>query len=801
MSTLQMTSALRYFCRAALGQDGTSLTDGQLLEGFVRRREEDAFTALVQRHGPMVFGVCQRLLHNTCDAEDAFQATFLVLVHKAASLHSQETIGNWLYGVAYRVALKARAASVKRRLKESLAMNEHDRAAVDRDGWLDLQPLLDRELNRLPDKYREPVVLCELQGKTRKDVARQLGIPEGTLSSRLATARELLAKRLRRYGLAFSAASLATAMSHGSASACVPASLAVSTVKAAMLFAAGEAAVGGAISAQAAALTKGALQTMFITKLKIATAILLTLGLLGTSTAWLTLQALADKPVKAAAKEPRIDADKKEAGKKSSIEISGVVQRVDHTQNNLVLSSKELGAETFAVARDAKVLVDDGTGDKFGFQEGKFADLSDGAQVTLRLTADREKVVGIWIEAATAQGVLKSVDLANNTIVVLVAMTKREPAVEQTFQIAPSTRISVDDSVDKIKKPATNKLSDLSAGAQVTLRLSGDKKTVGSIRAQGQVHSGTLKALDAAKNTITVGDGKNGDKTFDLAKDVTVSIDGGKGGKVPQQPGKLADLTIGAVVTLKLSLDQKMVVAVIAEGASINGVLKAVDAAKSSITVTTAVKGEPEVERTFEVAKDARITIDDKPAKGEQVNLADLPVNARVAIKLSADMKTVVAIHAAGADVSGTLKGNAGNNQLTIGNKGGDQIYNLAANVQVILDDARKGTLADLVDGTVVHARLSVDQKEITGTIRAEGPSFQGRVKGADAAQNSITLTIGGKNGEGGEEKEFKLTKGTVVATQAFGVPVKLDDIRNKDVVLQLSIDQKTARRILVVGE
>src|SRR5262249_44075451 len=153
------SGVLPHVRRAALLQDGGGMTDGQLLECFLARREEAAFEALVRRHGPMVLGVCRRVLRNAHDAEDAFQATFLVLVRKAASLLPREAVGNWLYGVAYHTALKARAAALRRRAKEAQVRAMSPREARPEDAGQEWRPLLDHELSRLPDKYREPVVL------------------------------------------------------------------------------------------------------------------------------------------------------------------------------------------------------------------------------------------------------------------------------------------------------------------------------------------------------------------------------------------------------------------------------------------------------------------------------------------------------------------------------------------------------------------------------------------------------------------------------------------------------------------
>jgi RNA polymerase sigma factor (sigma-70 family) len=259
-----MNSVLRHLSRAALG----SLTDSQLLERFLGRRDEAAFEALVRRHGPMVLGVCRRVLRHEQDAEDAFQASFLVLARRAATVRAREVLGNWLYGVAYRTAIKARTMHARRRAREGRAGLKPTAVAPTEDGWEELLPLLDEELSKLPDKYRVPVVLCDLEGKSRKEVARLLGLPEGTLSWRLAHARKLLAGRLARYGLAVSGGALAAVLSEKTASACVTGALAASTARVAVLVTAGEALTAGAVPARVVALAEGVVKTMLLTKLR-----------------------------------------------------------------------------------------------------------------------------------------------------------------------------------------------------------------------------------------------------------------------------------------------------------------------------------------------------------------------------------------------------------------------------------------------------------------------------------------------------------------------------------------------------
>jgi RNA polymerase sigma factor (sigma-70 family) len=298
-----MNQAIRRLPAAALLLS-SELTDGQLLARFLAGREEVAFEALVRRHAPMVLGVCRRVLGHADDAEDAFQATFLVLVRKAGSLVSRATVGAWLHGVAYHTALKARAAAAKRRAKERQAGEMTRHALPGEDVYRDWLPLLDRELSRLPDKYRAPVVLCDLEGKTRREAARLLHCKEGTLSGRLARARKILARRLTPHGLPAAAGALGAALAGTTASACVPAPLVASTVKAAALVAAGQAVAAGVVSAEAAALTQGVLKAMLFSKLKTTAAVLFVIAATGLGTGQAALWTRSAELAVAAADAP-----------------------------------------------------------------------------------------------------------------------------------------------------------------------------------------------------------------------------------------------------------------------------------------------------------------------------------------------------------------------------------------------------------------------------------------------------------------------------------------------------------------
>ncbi|MBL8796036.1 MAG: sigma-70 family RNA polymerase sigma factor [Planctomycetia bacterium] len=284
MSYPQLQPVLRHI-RRLLGQScGHQLPDGQMLERFALQREEAAFAALVERHGPMVWSVCRRVLNDDHEAEDAFQATFLVLTRKADAIRQRQSVASWLYGVAYRVALKARARIGKRRAREQHLLepaaeaapstgNEHMDLAL-----RELRSVLDEEVNRLPAKYRDPLVLCYFEGKTKDEAAAELGWPTGTVSGRLARARDLLRERLTRRGLAFSSALMVTMLTSSTSSAALPAELSANTVQAGIQLALGTA-TGGAISATALPLADSLLRDWTLARMRTFAVVALTVVL------------------------------------------------------------------------------------------------------------------------------------------------------------------------------------------------------------------------------------------------------------------------------------------------------------------------------------------------------------------------------------------------------------------------------------------------------------------------------------------------------------------------------------------
>jgi RNA polymerase sigma factor (sigma-70 family) len=255
--------------RGLAAQPGPRRSDHELLQDFLTRNDQPAFAALVRRHGALVFAVCRRELQAPEDAEDAFQATFLLLAQKAGSIRKQEALASWLHGVAYRMAQNAKRAAARRRKHEVKVGPRQPSAPPPDEAWREMQAILDEEVQRLPAAYREPFVLCFLQGLSRAEVAAQLALTGKALEGRLARARSRLRTQLARRGVSLTAVLAAASLAPGARAA--PGALVSATLDAATVLAA-----GGAVPARVAALMKGTMKTMFATKFQIATAVLLT---------------------------------------------------------------------------------------------------------------------------------------------------------------------------------------------------------------------------------------------------------------------------------------------------------------------------------------------------------------------------------------------------------------------------------------------------------------------------------------------------------------------------------------------
>jgi RNA polymerase sigma factor (sigma-70 family) len=707
MPASQLKHVIHTLHRAAIPHAASGPTDGELLESYLAGREEAALAELVYRHGPMVWAVCRRLLRCHHDVEDAFQATFLVLVRKAGSIVPREKVANWLYGVAHQTALYARATLARRSNREKQVTSMPDPVIEQQDAIADLQALLDLELSRLPEKYRAVVVSCDLEGKTRKEAARHLQLPEGTVASRLATARNMLAKRLSRRGLAVSGATLAAALSQD-ARACVPASVTSSTIKTATHFAAGKATAAGAISLSAVALAEGVIKTMLLNKLKIASALLTVVAVLGTTAAVLVQQVLAsksatqtsqlrerapekptvaDRPAAAPEKRPATEEKDNEALPRI---VTGVVKSVDAEKKTLAVTQKESEA-TFSLANDAHVSID--------CSAGMLSSVPVGANVVLSQFVDRRTARAVSASGRSVFARVKEVNAENGTITIAGSDDDG-----QSFRVTKDTIVVIDG------KRST--LAGIPTGAQLhALNLCVDQKTAHSINVDGPgFHGVPVKSVDAENKTITFDDkapAMLAGKTLPVSSDADVRIDG--------KPGKLADVPAGSFVNLGLTVDSKTARILQVEGPHLGecggSMVKSIDPVNSRITFDDSAHATI-AGRTFVVAKDADVLIDGKPGK-----LSELPAGAFANVVLSVDRKQALRVHAQGPRLSGIVKAvDAQKNSITVD----DRDFVVAKDAVVAIGDKR-GSLASLATGVTVSLSLWVDQKTV-GMIQTKSP-------------------------------------------------------------------------------
>jgi RNA polymerase sigma factor (sigma-70 family) len=309
--------------------ESAHVSDRELLARYLADQDEGAFAALVKRHGAMVLSIARRVLRHVQDAEDAFQATFLILARKAPSIRKHESVSSWLHSVAFRVAYRLRGKAARQTMRQRPLPDVAQDGGAAELSWREAQFVLDEELNRLDETDRAPLLLCYRQGRTQDEAAQQLGWSLSVFRGRLERARQRLRARLVRRGLSFAAVLLATGVADAGAAA-VPASLVSSTVTAAT---GGALASAGAVSARAAILAQGVIQTMFVSKIKLAALGLLTLTVFGASTGLVAYRSLADEPRGAqAAAQP--DQSAKPATKEES-ELAKLRQEVDRLRREL----------------------------------------------------------------------------------------------------------------------------------------------------------------------------------------------------------------------------------------------------------------------------------------------------------------------------------------------------------------------------------------------------------------------------------------------------------------------------------
>lgn len=649
-------------------------TDCQLLERFAATGDEAAFAALVERHGSLVLGVCRRVLGHAHDAEDAFQATFLVLARKAGRLPWKESIKNWLHGVAYRVALKARCQGLRRQKKER-AVRETAAAQTLEASWDDLRGVLDEELARLPAKYRAPLLLCYLEGKTRDEAAEELGWTPGSVKGRLERGRDLLRSRLLARGVPLSAVLCASFLAETTASAAVPPTLAAATVTTGVSFSAGSLA---AVSQPVLNLAQGVLNAMLIAKIKLSAVALTLVAVLGLG-GWALDRAFADRG----------------ASREEGLQLTGAVQ------------DQEKPVQKEGVRKDKDAPKDGERKEKDGVRK------KDGERKE-DVKKDRPR------EVSGIRVILKSLDLAKGVMKVVGAGDGNR--TEQTYNLAGKD----------VKVTTTTetplKLSDLREGLMLFLQLNNQDDVTG-IQVELPRLFTFLTQVDAEKKQVTLRIERE-QKTFAVAPNAKLLIQG--------REAKLEDFRVGAKVQLQLSLDRGTVLAMSlttkgprdGEGAKgeregegpgrphvvgfVFGVQPGADGAKLEVLAGEEGDLEP---RTLLVPKDLKIHFKAERLS-QEVPLTELKKGVRLGIWLDKDKKTVTRLEALAPVLrNAVIKGiDAGGKKITIGEK----TYTLAPEAQIVLG-RKQVELAAVKEGDRATVVLSLDRAQIIALMVFRG--------------------------------------------------------------------------------
>lgn len=617
MGTAQLGAVRRMFDRV---RDDAG--DDALLARYRVGRDEDAFGVLVRRHGPMVLGVCRRVLRDPHAAADAFQVTFLVLARRAGTVQPPGVLGAWLYGVAVRTALKARGRDARRREVEAdyATRPRPEPPAADAE----LLRLIDAQVAELPEKYRLPLVLCGVQGLGKAEAADRLGLPEGTVSSRLARARDLLRGRLERRGVVVPAAALL---------ALTPASLRAS-VPPALLSSAVETAVGAApLSAPVLALSQEVLAAMSAPAWKLPAAVVaafaISAGAVGLSG--------AQQPNPAGKAPPAKQKDKPPA-RPAGARTAGALGSADATAGTITLVRKNEADLVVPLAKDAVVTADG--------KAAKLGDLKAGAQVEVERADAKAPATKVAVTGKRVTGELVRVDGTKLAL-------KGKPD-DQEFALAAGAKVT--------REGKDAKLADLPVGEPVTVQLTADGSAAlavtsgapkgrkpqevapdeaedfaapqdGERPARVARQSGPLTGVDAAAGTITLtrkGDGGERRDTIAVAKDAAITVDG--------KATKLADVKAQGVAEVERPGEARPATKVTITGEKLVGFVADVD--KTSISVGKRAEGQV-VQRKLALSPALTVTLDGKAAK-----LSDLQTADRVTVTLTTDGTAALAITA-----------------------------------------------------------------------------------------------------------------------------------------------------------
>ncbi len=520
---------------------GAEVCDRLLLKQFSNQKDERAFETLVQRHAGLVWGVCNRVLQNTHDAEDAFQAVFLVLAKKAGSRGWSDSVGPWLYQTAYRVSLKARSSrnTKQKRSLEYQASHPQETQNSCEDSF-DLKSILDRELQRLPETYRQALLLCYLEGKSQDEAAQELGYSVGALRGYLFRGKELLRERLAKYQQALTVAGVSTLLTQTASSASASESLVTTTSHVATSFALGRN-VEGAVTVSTLELTQRMLKAMMYAKLK--PFAFLFAGVLAIAVGAYFYPANADTPSKV--EPPATDKATPLAEKyEDPIGVSGQIKKLDTTKTPAVVTIRLDGNEkvlvAFDIAKDAKILVAGKT--------TELKNLKEGAEVTLVLGDDHRTVKTVDAVQKRIEGELIKID-GDKLVVKHEEDDDNDKVVTKEIAVSKDAAIYIDDYLSNLK--------DLEDCKTVTIEYAADEKTVARVRAKwfgmGDME-GEIKTIDATKGEITLTiDGQDG--KYDIVVKTNAQSKLYANGK----PCTLKDLQLGWEVQLRVEGADKLI--------------------------------------------------------------------------------------------------------------------------------------------------------------------------------------------------------------------------------------------------
>jgi RNA polymerase sigma factor (sigma-70 family) len=629
-----MPTAVQQLVRKLRTQSLAAENDRALLEAFAHNGDEEAFAEIVRRHGPLVLGVCRRILGNVQDAEDAFQATFLVLARKAESVAWRESIKNWLHGVACRIAMKARTKAHKRRQKDITAAAQQPTAVTPAEAWNELRPLLDQELQQLPARYREVLILCYLEGKTRDEAAELLGQSPGSVKGCLERGRELLRTRLSKRGLALSAALAAGLLSEATASALTPA-LQSATVNAASQFV-----FGSALSSPAVYLAQGALHAMLIAKIKtIAFAMMFVFA--ATGAFWSANQLGGDgtAPIGVTQVARGQDVPREQREKKKSADFFGLIKAIDLKVGTLTVQSLRDGDTNdvkFNLERtDLKV-------ESMLGQALKLDDLMPGLRVHLQLKD--QDITSLTVENPTVPAFITSIDADKRTI------AARAERMNAEYRVAADAKFTINGKAVRLPQVPLEQ--------RVMLTLTFDKKTVLAVTANKirqdvpapregakdpvrerapQGIEGTIIEINPTTSSLSLLTGRNDNPaiqniTVTKEQKIKVQFDDRIVAEIP-----FAQLTKPLSATVTLADDKKTVTSVTVAAPMMRGVLKSIDTAAKKLVVIT----DGREEKTFAVEADVPIRNGRDQIRVERVTPA---ANVNVILGLSLDRQRVIGI-------------------------------------------------------------------------------------------------------------------------------------------------------------